>query len=115
MNRIVQSEIQIQCDQKSKMIGFNGLLSQVFFIIGINSIFAKATSEKIKIMYSHQAPFVIKSDLDGSLKGLDISIMENFAKKMNLHIEYIQSNESLHSVFNSDKKFENFMENHSFE
>lgn len=95
------------------MVIFNGL--RLFFILGIHSILAKNLSKKITIMYSHRAPFVIKNHDDGLPKGLDVSIMEHFARKMALKIEYIQSNESLHSVFHKGKNFTNFLEHPNFE
>lgn len=69
--------------------------------------------EKIKVMASHRVPFVIRGE--NLLRGLDIDIVENFAKKHQLKMEYFTPNETLHEIFDSEDRFEIFLQinNHS--
>lgn len=60
-------------------------------------------SEHITVMVSSQVePFVIYKSNQQPLKGFDVNIVENFAIKHKLNINFIISNESLNEVFSSD-------------
>lgn len=52
-------------------------------------------------------PFVFYENR--SLKGLEVDMIENFAKKIKLGIEYIVTNESLNGVFNSEDRAKGFL------
>lgn len=58
--------------------------------------------QKITVALSERRPFVIL-DQNGTPKGLDISIIENFAKKFHLQIDYIVINSSLNYVFANEE------------
>lgn len=62
--------------------------------------------QKITIMASQAKPYVYEEKR--SFRGLDVDIIENFAKKHNLKTEYVSANEPLRSVFNSEDRFNNF-------
>lgn len=55
--------------------------------------------QTLSIMISRYEPFV--NDLNQP-NGLDIQILENFAKKYNLTINYIPANQSLREIFNEN-------------
>lgn len=91
----------------------------IAFIVLIRLIFAREVQsqepvQKILILFSNFEPFVIANQNEEAPKGLDVSIMENFSKKCNLKTEYIRSNESLTSVFQSENAFEKFTQNQLF-
>lgn len=52
-------------------------------------------------------PFVIYDKETSKLSGLDIDIVTNFAKKVNLQVEFIMANESLKAVLNSENRLRN--------
>lgn len=54
---------------------------------------------------------VYHDDGDRKQTGLDILILENFAKKNRIEIEYIKLNDSLIEVFSSIGKNENLLKN----
>lgn len=65
------------------------------------STFIEAKSvEKLTVMLSKNYPSV--------LERLEMEILENFKKKLNLKIEYIVVNETLNYVFNSKTRFNRF-------
>lgn len=53
---------------------------------------------KITVAISERRPFVTV-DQNGRQSGLDVSIIENFAKKFHFQVEYVKINQSLNSVF----------------
>lgn len=57
--------------------------------------------QKITVALSERKPFVFH-DQNGILKGLDVSIIESFAKKHNLLINYVFVNVSLNYVFTNE-------------
>lgn len=65
----------------------------------INLVFGvKAVEEnKITVTLSGRKPFVILNS-DGAPKGLDVLIIENFAKKLNLQIDYSVVNRSQNNI-----------------
>lgn len=66
-------------------------------------------------MFSNREPFVIEDKINYVLNGLDVSIMENFAKKFNFKTEYIRSNQPLNLAFHSEEAFQNFTRLNSYE
>lgn len=92
------------------------ILLQLIFILRVQSIGQTKTNTEIIIMYSIRQPFVMESDVRGSqLKGLDVSVVENFARKFQVKTKYIRSNESLNTVFNTEGAVQHFIANPSFE
>lgn len=83
------------------------VLSQVLFILGVVSFIEPQANQRISIMYSKRSPFVMQSG-SAPPKGMDVSIIENFARKFNLQIDYVQSNESLNSAFFSANDYDGF-------
>lgn len=72
-----------------------------FFAIGMTMCLNADHDRTITVALSQQKPFVIL-DKNGSPTGLDVSIMENFAKKFNIHIDYIVVNSSLNYVLTNE-------------
>lgn len=92
----------------------------IIFVILIHLVFlcevqTKKSIEKISVMYSDREPFVIEKKHRNAPGGLDVTIMENFAKKLKLKTEYIRSNQSLNLTFFSEDAFINFTQYHTFE
>lgn len=50
-------------------------------------------------MASLSQPFVIFDEETSTLKGLDVDIINNFAKKYNFHVDFVIANESLNGAF----------------
>ena len=61
---------------------------------------------KLTVMVSQSKPFAFHEN--GVLKGLDVNIVENFAKKLILKVNYILANESLNYVFSTEESFDKF-------
>lgn len=55
------------------------------------------TKNKIIVAVSERKPFVVFNP-NGPPTGLDVLIIENFAKKMRLNVEYVRVNESLDAL-----------------
>lgn len=68
--------------------------------IGLNQSLVSNPIQKLIIMASQAKPYVYEQKQ--SFRGLDIDIIENFAKKHNLKIEYVSASESLREVFGSE-------------
>lgn len=66
-------------------------------------------SERIIVGYSKREPFVY-TNKDGTLRGLDVMIMENFAGKLNLKLEYVEHNISLNEISNNEEAFEKYIQ-----
>lgn len=60
---------------------------------------------KIAVTLSERNPFVIYNP-KGNPRGLDVVIIQNFAKQFNFVIKYVFVNESLNHVFSDDKYFD---------
>lgn len=84
-------------------------LTYSMIILSLQSFEAKSTSN-INVMVSHAEPFVYFDVKKQSLKGLDVEIIKNFAKKFNLKINYIVTNETLNEVFSSENRVVRFSE-----
>lgn len=95
------------------MMNLPRVIFQVYFILKIQLIFAKMPSKKISVMFSQRKPFVIENGLNDVPRGLDVSILQNFAQQFQIEIEYIRSNKSLNTIFYSEKTFKQFMEKKS--
>lgn len=63
------------------------------------------SNEEILVAFSNRPPFVYK-DENGALKGLDILIIENFARKFDRRIKYEEMNKSLNEMFNQEENIE---------
>lgn len=70
------------------------------------------TGSKITVLISEQDPFVIFSKRNQAIKpnGLDIFILDAFASKFNLKIEYIKIEKSLNLIFDSHVMTKKFFE-----
>lgn len=66
--------------------------------------------KEIFIAFSARVPFVYRSQM-GELKGLDILIIENFAKKLKFNIKYVEYNTSFNEMFSKEETFKNFLLN----
>lgn len=93
---------------------FNGFL-QLFFALNLFALFANGYKSKVSILFSNREPFVTEDEMSGVPRGLDVSIMENFARKYNLKTEYIRSNQALNLALFSEEAFNEFSQNKSLE
>lgn len=66
------------------------------------------SNNEIVVAFSKRPPFVYQ-DQNGALKGLDILIIENFAKKAKLRVKYKEFNGSLNVMINRVETFENVL------
>lgn len=81
----------------------------LFFGFTAGEKFQSSRSNKeIVVAFSERPPFVFQ-DQNGALKGLDILIVENFAKKSNLKIKYKKFTGSLNAMLNREETFENVL------
>lgn len=69
--------------------------------------FESQSGRTIKVMASLSEPFVILDEKLSTLRGLDVDIINNFAKKYNLVVEFVIANESLNLAFSSDNELGN--------
>lgn len=63
-------------------------------------------------MASHAKPYVF--DGGQSIKGVDVDIIENFARKFNLKVKYIIADEPLREIFSNEQHFEIFSQSFKF-
>lgn len=77
-------------------------------LVGAHDLIESKSIQKIKVMASHAIPYVIRGE--NSLRGLDVDIVENFAKKHELEIEYVMANQSLQEIFNTQDMIESFLQ-----
>lgn len=92
-------------------------LTWLIFCLGSISLTISLTDEKqlipkehkITVALSERKPFVI-FDGNKSPRGLDVTIIENFAQKFKLQIDYYICNSSLNNVFANEENFESFSE-----
>lgn len=69
---------------------------------------AKQSLNKVTVMLSQTDPPIHRKIGNSALQRLEVNILENFAKKFKLKIEYIVTNETLNFVFNSKTRFKRF-------
>lgn len=86
------------------------ILSKFFFfeLIIAAEIATMKTTEKIFVGFTKREPFV-SIDQIGTQKGLDEFIMNNFARKFNLSLEYVEKNISLNEISNNKETFEEYI------
>ena len=79
----------------------------IFIVIIFVGVFARAEhlypkiypGNRISVAVSERTPFVILDQNGGPPTGLDVSIMENFAKRFRFKIDYCLVNSSLNYTF----------------
>lgn len=81
----------------------------LIFIKAIKSIQYSTfgSSQKLTVLASIAEPFVIYDKETSKLSGPDIDIVTNFAKKVNLQVEFIMANESLKALLNYENRLGN--------
>lgn len=84
------------------------LLKFLFFAIRIATCHSAGNVHTITVALSEQKPFV-SFDENGSPYGLDVSIIENFVKKLNLQANYVVINTSLNYIFSNEKTFNSYL------
>lgn len=77
-------------------------------IIASEECAASRSHKEIVVAFSKKPPFVYQNQ-NGVLKGLDILIIENFAKKAKLRVKYKEFNGSLNAMLNREETFENVL------
>lgn len=78
-----------------------------------NDAIATIVQHKIRVLIFPHNPFVFYREENKSKipSGLDILILDNFAKRHGYQIEYIKANDSLSfNVFNSENQLEDLLE-----
>lgn len=76
----------------------------IILAVILQSIDSKSLN-KLTVLVSQSKPFAFYEN--GVLKGLDVNIVENFAKKIKLIIRYIHATESLNEVFLTEDGLDN--------
>lgn len=88
---------------------FTKNMTRFIFGILLIKIVVALSKGSITVAFSERKPFVVNSNKFGTfnrddhLQGLDISLIENFAKKCNIHIDYLAVNSSLNVILNDEK------------
>lgn len=62
--------------------------------------------KEFSVAFSQQQPFVYRNQYN-TLMGLDVFIINSFAKKFHFQIKYIEFNTSLNEMFNKEEPMEN--------
>lgn len=93
---------------------------KIYFISFIGILFVLCTqfeeteslnsSLEIVVGYSRKRSFM-SEDLSGGLKGLDVLILENFAKRFKLKVKYMEYNLSIQEILKKGKYFEDSLLN----
>lgn len=89
---------------------YSKMQARLWLILGtilVVSIALGEASKKISVVLSQRKPFVV-IDQNGPPKGLDVSIVENFANTFNLQINYLIVNMSMNYAFVNEDNFERF-------
>lgn len=73
-------------------------------VVGKQAFPKLSPDHKITVTLSERKPFVFL-DENGAPKGLDVLIIENFARKLNLKIDYFIVDSSLNYIFNDKNYF----------
>lgn len=73
--------------------------------MGIVSVSSERSDRQITVAFSERKPFVknansINFGQNGRLQGLDIFLIEHFAQKLHIHINYLRINSSINVIFN---------------
>lgn len=85
-----------------------------FLLIG--SVFSigncKSDSDRlITVVASVAEPFVIYDENSSTPKGLDVDIINNFAKQFNLQVKFLMANENLNEISaNGNQRLRSFVE-----
>lgn len=75
----------------------------------MSSIKLTTPINQLTVMASPIEPFVILSPNKSELIGLDVKIIENFAKRFKVEAKFIMTNESLLEMFSSDDRTARFL------
>lgn len=86
----------------------NNILNSISILTFLSNFLDVASINQLKIMASPIEPFVIYNPNQSTLIGLDVKIIENFAKRFNLETNFIITNESLLEIFSSDDRTTHF-------
>lgn len=88
----------------------NATFSLSIFTLAFLSNFFEVTSiNQLTIMASTIKPFVVYHPNQSTLIGLDVKIIENFAKRFNCEAKFIMTNESLLEIFSSNNRTIHFL------
>lgn len=89
------------------------LLSSILFGLILCSIEIKS-EQKVKVMLS-QSKSIIENEIGNQgIQRLDFEIIEKFAKKFKLKIEFIITNETLNEIFSDECFFQEFSQSDAF-
>lgn len=84
-------------------------LYSAFMAVNLGLSYSKEISiRKITVMASVSKPFIFHENK--SLKGMEIELINGFANKFELNVDYIVANESLKEVFNNVNRSNQFMQ-----
>lgn len=80
------------------------LVAVLLLLISINCAFGENDVQKIKVLASVMEPFVIYDGHSRRFTGLDVDILENFAKKIHFEVEFVASTKHLNEIFCKENK-----------
>ena len=81
---------------------------KILIVVLAFQLIEAGSMKSIKVMVSQTEPFAYFDAKNQSLMGLDVEIVNNFAKKFKLKVKYIVLNESLNELFTSENRIEPF-------
>lgn len=86
------------------------LTCSIVILLHTSQSFEAKPLQSINVMISQTEPFAYFDAKQYSLKGLDVEIIKNFARKFNLKMNYFITNETLNEVFSSENRANDFLE-----
>lgn len=98
------------------MVNFQQFNFKLWFIgitllfIGFNKSEAKLLA-KITVAASVREPFITFKTKNDEPKGLDVTILKEFAKKVNISMEFIKIDKKLNEIISSDEQLNDFLNN----
>lgn len=87
-------------------------ISLLVILLLTPNAFCLNSKQTVTIMASQAKPYVYENK--PSIRGLDVDIIKNFAKRYNLKIDYIITDQQLKEVFSSEDRFNNFSQSTEF-
>lgn len=89
--------------------GLTIIFSLFFLKLIITEELSIEPKKRITVGFFKREPFIYTNNI-GKLMGLDVVIMENFARKFNFELKYIEHNISLNEISNNREIFADYMQ-----
>lgn len=74
------------------------------FLMKVDGQQSPTTPMEIFVAFSTRKPFAYRSQ-SGAVKGLDFLIIENFARRINANVKYIEYNISFNGLFRKEETY----------